>query len=90
MYRLETLGPTLGDELPDQLAQQRGVGGLPAVRHPELALVRGPEGDQGLHGHGAALGQASAAHGGIVSSAVKLSIGFTIGFHNHGGGPYYN
>ena len=62
---LETL-LTLGDELPDQLAQQGRVGGLPAVRDPELSLVRRPEGDQGLHGHGAALGQAPAAHGGIV------------------------
>ena len=25
----------------------------------------------------------------IISSAGKRSIGFTIGFHNHGEGPYY-
>ena len=26
----------------------------------------------------------------VVPSAVKRSIGFTIGFHNHGEGPYYS
>ena len=34
--------------------------------------------------------QASLDHGGAqpVTSAVKQSFGFTIGFHNHGEGPY--